>query len=53
MPDDSFLFFGPDDPCAGKPCNFGGKCVAEDGEYTCDCKLFRFGSHCEKGNELF
>ncbi|KXJ25632.1 hypothetical protein AC249_AIPGENE6307 [Exaiptasia diaphana] len=43
---------GVDDVCASKPCNFAGKCIAKGTGYKCDCKLFRFGDHCQDGISL-
>ena len=43
-----FSLFTDVDACASKPCK-DGKCIAKDTGYKCDCKLFRFGTHCEKG----
>ncbi|XP_031569635.1 hemicentin-1-like [Actinia tenebrosa] len=35
--------------CGEQPCKFDGTCYEQGDGYRCDCKLFRFGTQCEKG----
>jgi hypothetical protein len=38
--------------CGEEPCKFDGKCFEHDDGYRCDCKLFRSGTNCEKGDAI-
>lgn len=36
--------------CSKEPCKFDGECQEKDDGFTCKCKLFRYGTTCEKGS---